>query len=469
MVGISSLFSAYEDESVECANLAKRSAPSSVVVLGGGHPSALPRYTLSKSKADFVVMGEGEISFPSLVNKLQKGEDPRCLKGVAGRIKDNEIFVNEPCFEKDILSFLYPKRSLVDFDFYRYNNKPMTQILSSRGCPFSCAFCSAHLTSGRAYRARTPEDVVAEMEDCLNRFGIEVFDFEDDNLTFDTSRAKALMDLIVSKFGERRLILHAMNGVSMKGLSIDLLESMYRAGFSQLNLSPLSSAPATRSSMIRPENHEEALALPRIAAEMGFQVTAYIMMGYPSHSLSGIMESLATLALDPILLAPSPFYPAPGSKIHEDLSNGNKDSDEIRWPLMRSSLFPEIPGGLKRRESRTVFWLTRVANFAKSLTPDQDYGALSANLNKLFGGLDKKSDASEKGVVVQSSGALDNLMRGAAALTLYLENKRPYGIRILRRGRGCEKWEYLLFPLEQMIEDKSFYTKYGIPGFKGKP
>jgi radical SAM superfamily enzyme YgiQ (UPF0313 family) len=457
VVGIASLFTPYAAEALACAELAREAAPEAVIVMGGGHPSAMPRSVLNNPAVDYLVLGEGEKAFPALLHAIRQGREPSSIPGVAGRRNDSGYFMSPPRFDPDIETFARPARELLNLDAYRFKGRRLAQILSSRGCPFACNFCSAHLTSGRAFRPRKPEDVVEEMRDCRDRFGMEAFDFEDDNLTCDPARAMRLMDLIIEAFGEDTLWLEAMNGISMRGLNPDLLDRMRRAGFRNLNLSPLSLHEGLRSSMERPDAFGEALEVPGLAASRGFRVTAYLMIGFPGQTLQEMTANLKQLAREPVLLAPSVFYPAPGSKVQEEIFGCPEDGSDDPWPLMRSSLFPEVPGGLKRKELRTIFWLARLANFARFIEPDRSPHGLRRACSPYL----ERSD-----FMFASGRPLDARERGLAALAAFLRQRRPHGIRLRRRrGRG-EEWEYRLFPLEEMIEERGFYTEQGIPGFE---
>lgn len=428
VVGISSLFNAYGAEALACAKAAREAAPGAAVVLGGGYPSSRPGAALDHHAVDFTVSGEGEAAFAELVDRLDRGGDPHSVPGVSSR--DGLM---PPTIADRIDDLPYPARELLDLDAYG----GMALILSSRGCPFRCSFCSAHLTSGRTFRPRSPEKVVDEMLDCFDQYGVEAFDFEDDNLTVDPRRAMELMERIIEVFGEQRIRLHAMNGISMKGLTPSLLSAMRRAGFRNINLSPLSLNPDARCAMARPEELDEALTLPEKAVEAGLKVTAYMMIGFPGQRLTEIMAEIDNGSRKPVLLAPSVFYPAPGSTIQHELFSHLDEAGPREWGLTRSSLFPEVPGGLTRRELRTAFWMTRLANFARSVE----------------GGFEARIVHS-----IPTGRPLDAEERGLAAAAEYLRTGKPQGIRLRRKG------EYEVFALDEMIDDPAFYARYGIPG-----
>src|SRR4030067_2785346 len=89
----------------------------------------------------------------------------------------------------------HPGRDLLDLDRYQIEKKRSTMIITSRGCPHGCAYCSASLVMGTTFRSRAPGGIIEEMAECQERFDIQAFDIEDDNFTFDQGRAKRMMKL----------------------------------------------------------------------------------------------------------------------------------------------------------------------------------------------------------------------------------------------------------------------------------
>ncbi|MHC4945664.1 MAG: B12-binding domain-containing radical SAM protein [Planctomycetota bacterium] len=464
VVGISSLFNAYAAEAMACAEAAQRGAPAAKRVLGGGYPTSAPAMALRNPAVDFVIRGEGEQSFTSLVENLARKESTDNLAGICGRKKDGSLFFNPPHSGSSIDSIHPPARDLLDADAYRIEGRRLALILSSRGCPFQCAFCSAYLTSGRGFRARAPEAVVKEMKQSCDEFGIEAFDFEDDNLTLDPERAGRLMQLIIETFGRDRLWLGTLNGISANGMTPELLSLMREAGFRSLNLSPLSGHSAMREAMCRPGSYQEIIDTAHRAAAIGFQVTATLMVGFPGQSLPEMMDHVMKWAAEPVLLVPSVFYPAPGSEIQHNLFPHLDEADENAWALTRSSLFPEAPAGLERRVLRTVFWMIRMANFARSASADGPDDKLRDECGTWRKQIVGRPTSGEAGWKVRSSSALDAGARGMAALAGYLEAGHPCGIRLNRRGRADHEWEYSIYRLAEMIEDRDFYSFHGIPG-----
>ena len=231
--GISSSFTPYHGEALKIAEIVKQWDRKKIVIMGGAHVSCDPEGVLRSPYVDYVILGEGEVRFPLLLEQIEKGKVDKVeeIDGVGYR-NDGEIRINPlRNFIQDLNSLPHPGRELLDLDRYRMRKKRSTMIITSRGCPHGCAYCSAHLVMGNSYRTRTPESIVREMMECKKQYGIEIFDIEDDNFTFDQRRAKQLMNLIIETFGEEKIELSAMTGISFASLDGELLGLMKKAGF----------------------------------------------------------------------------------------------------------------------------------------------------------------------------------------------------------------------------------------------
>jgi radical SAM superfamily enzyme YgiQ (UPF0313 family) len=136
----------------------------------------------------------------------------------------------------------------------------MTFMITSRSCPHKCSFCSVHTTFGTEYRRRSLDNV---FEEIVSRYqeGYRVIDFEDDNLTYYKQTFKELCRRLIARFPEREMEFVAMNGISYLSLDDELLELMYQAGFSNLNLALVSSDKTVRETTKRPHTLEAYVKL----------------------------------------------------------------------------------------------------------------------------------------------------------------------------------------------------------------
>jgi radical SAM superfamily enzyme YgiQ (UPF0313 family) len=363
--GISSSFTPYHGEALEIARIIKQWDRRKIVIMGGAHVSCDPEGVLKSPFVDYVVLGEGEIRLPFLLKEIEEGrrENVQRIDGI-GCWVNGEVRVNPlRTFVENLDSLPPPARELLDLDRYRMKKKRSTMILTSRGCPHRCAYCSTHLVMGPSFRARSPESILQEMMECRSRYGIQIFDIEDDNFTFDEERAKRLMILIIENFGEEVLELTAMNGVSFASLDGELLRLMKKAGFYTVNLSFVSTDPFTKERMRRPEAMIGFDKILEMAERVGLHVVAYVIIGMPGQTIDEMVDALIYLMGKRVLIGPSIYYPTPGTPLFERCKeDGVLPSHSVQW---RSSAFPIETKEFNRVDLLTLFRLTRVINFIK--------------------------------------------------------------------------------------------------------
>ena len=363
--GICSSFTPYHGEALEIAQIIKEWDRRKVVVMGGAHVSCDPEGVLQSPSVDYVVLGEGETRFPLLLEQIAKGRAKNIEKidGI-GYQNDGEIRIDPlQTFIQDLDSLLHPARELLDLDRYRMKKKRSTMIITSRGCPHGCAYCSGHLVMGTSFRTRSPEAILEEMMECQKQYGIGSFDIEDDNFTFDQERAKRLMNLIIEIFGEGKIELSAMNGISFASLDGELLKLMKKAGFKTINLSYVSTDPSTKERMGRPKPTTEFDRILEEAEQVGLHVIAYAILGMPGQTSEEMVDTLIYLMGEKVLIGPSVYYPSPGTPLFEKCKKeGMLPPNSTQW---RSSAFPIETKEFDRVDLLTLFRLARLINFIK--------------------------------------------------------------------------------------------------------
>ena len=370
--GISSSFTPYHGEALGIARIIKQWDERKIVVMGGAHVSCDPKGVLQTPFVDYAVLGEGEVRFPQLLEQIKKGKVKNNvdIDGIGYR-KDGEIQINPlQNFNRDLDSLPHPARELLDLDRYPMRKKRSTMIITSRGCPHGCAYCSAHLVMGTSFRTRTPEAILKEMKECQKQYGIQIFDIEDDNFTFDQERAKRLISLIIENLGGEKIELSAMNGVSFASLDEELLKLMKRAGFKTINLSYVSGDPSTRERMGRPKTKTEFDKILEEAEQVRLNVIAYAILGMPGQTIEEMVDTLIYLMGKKVLIGPSVYYPTPGTPLFERCKKaGILPPHLVQW---RSSAFPIETKEFNRVDLLTLFHLARVINFIKGKMDEKE-------------------------------------------------------------------------------------------------
>ena len=361
VVAVSSLFSAYSEEAIDVVGCAKEVSQDITTVLGGVHPTLFPGHALESPFVDYVVRGEGETPFFQLMEALKTGKRQGVvdIKGIASKDKNGYVIPNIH-IEEDL--DLIPDRTLLNPSFYRIGKKNYTFFLTSRGCPFHCAFC------GRPpfpYRVRNLGSIEKEIQECL-ALGIQAIDFEDDMLTLDRVRFHSILNL----FKETDLTLSAMNGIYSNNLDIPTLEHMYRAGFRRLNFS-LVDASASITDQQKRHNGENFTNLLPYLEESDFLVETHFIIGLPSQQVEHILDTIIFLMGKRLLLGPSIFYLAPNSEAYHQFAANHKDT-AAQFKLMRSSVMVSVNPNLPRDSLYTLMKLVRFVNLVKRLLDGPD-------------------------------------------------------------------------------------------------
>ena len=359
VVGISCLFTPYYREALEVAARVKKRA-NAIVVMGGSHASAVPESLLASPHVDYVIRGEGEKPFVEFLGTIQNHQSVDGLPNLA--YKRDGAYVLNPLQDNFPIDDL-PIPDLSDFSPMNYTlaGKAMTFMITSRSCPHKCSFCSVHTTFGTNYRRRSLENVLEEIE-LRYQQGYRVIDFEDDNLTYYKQTFKELCRRLIARFPNRELEYVAMNGISYLSLDDELLELMYQAGFSHLNLALVSSDKTVRETTKRPHTLEAYVKVVNKAHQLGFKIVSYQILGLPNESLDSMIQTLAFNARLPVLLGASPFYRTPNSPIARGLELN--ETDYVRARLTALAIETET---FSRDDIYTLFVTTRIINFLKGL------------------------------------------------------------------------------------------------------
>lgn len=162
------------------------------MVLGGAHATTLRSAIFDQMpEVDWVVIGEGEETFVEFLRALETREDPTRVPGILG--KDGRYGGDRPLI-KDVDSIPFPARHLLPNCNYKYplcNQLPFTTIISSRGCPFKCIFCDKSVF-GSKWRARSAENVLAEIDNVVKEHKVKSIVFYDDLFTLENDRLQKI-------------------------------------------------------------------------------------------------------------------------------------------------------------------------------------------------------------------------------------------------------------------------------------
>ncbi len=186
-VGITAI-TARINSALYLAERVKKISPDIKVILGGPHVHVEHKTVINSDSVDFCVRGEGEITCLDLINSLLKGGDLTAIKGITFK-RGNDIIANpDRPFVKNLDTLAFPARNLLHNPAYRglwTDGQTFSPVLSTRGCPYQCAFCAAPRIWGRKHRRRSVENVLDELEHIYEELGVRYIRFLDDLLIVD--------------------------------------------------------------------------------------------------------------------------------------------------------------------------------------------------------------------------------------------------------------------------------------------
>ncbi len=363
VVGISSLFSAYSEDALAVAGVAKKVLPECTVVLGGHHPTILYEKVMNCKDVDFVIRGEGEEAFPALVWGLKEKADLKKIPGIVFRNSDGTYFVNAPAVVKNPAQFNIPAMDLIKWSFYRRKKKGAMVVVSSRGCPMKCTYCCV-AGSTIPYRRRSVESVLEEIDIAVKKHHVGFIDFEDENISMDQKWFQQILEAIIEKYAPQSLELRAMNGLYPPSLDRHTIKLMKAAGFKALNLSVGTTSVEQLKKFNRPGMIKSLERVLSEAEKHKLETVCYLIAGAPGQKAEDSLRDLIYLAQKPGLIGLSIFYPSPGSVDYNFMEKNGLLPQH--FSLMRSSAIP-VDDTTSRIEAVTLLRLSRIINFMKML------------------------------------------------------------------------------------------------------
>jgi magnesium-protoporphyrin IX monomethyl ester (oxidative) cyclase len=233
---------------------------------------------------DYVVRGEGEIP----LQELAAGEDPHTIKGLVfregGRIFDN----GRAQAIEDLDQIPFPFRPGHLLEEYLHSSprgqhaKQTLSLITSRGCPYDCTFCSVHPVSGYRWRKRSAQNVLEEISYYVERHNVNHLEFEDDNLTLDNQRAGQIFDGISGL--NKKITWSANNGLRVDTLSAPLLKKMKDSGCQQVALAVESGSQEVLGLMQKKLSLEKVEEVVQSCSELKISTLAFFLVGYPGET-----------------------------------------------------------------------------------------------------------------------------------------------------------------------------------------
>lgn len=281
----------------DLARLIKKNFPKALLVVGGPHPTLTAQDTLENIKEiDAVVRGEGELSFLNLVRAIDKKEDITNInvKGISFRNKKGEVVhnINEmPIADLDNLPL--PARDFLPMEKYEqttfFSKKRCTSILTSRGCPYYCVYCSTSLQWGHNIRHRSAKNVVDEIDFLLKTYQfLEGIRFFDDVFTMDKNRVLEICQEIL----RRKLNFVWECEARVNTIDEELVREMKKAGCEFIDLGIESGSNRILKNIKKNITVEQSVQAVKTIKKAGLGLKAFFMHGLPGETYEDIKKTV---------------------------------------------------------------------------------------------------------------------------------------------------------------------------------
>ena len=342
----------------DCIGIVKKQCPQATIVVGGPHPSCIREEIMKIKGIDFAFHGEAEVGFPMLLDVLD-GKLKRRYEDIPGLIwhQGSRIIVNPKMFIENLDSLEMPAWDLINphenaIDQYGFSVKsyPTAPIITTRGCPFECTYCSAKLVSGRRVRHRGIDQVIREIVFLKNRYGIKEFTILDDNFTAD----KKYTLEFCKKVKRQKIFWTCPQGVRLDCIDEGVLMAMKDAGCYSFGVGIESGSQGVLNHM------KKRLTVPLIKDKInlikrcGIKVQGFFIIGFPGETMEDLKKTEKLASSLPLYrLFFSIFTPYPGTEIYEELKEKKLLPDSVIYDYNSVSVpLSDIPISKLKRIQR---------------------------------------------------------------------------------------------------------------------
>jgi len=350
----------------ELAKTAKAARPQCFVVMGGPHFKNTAVDTLSHLPyVDGVVSGEGEMTMLELVEALKARGDFSKIKGLSFR-KDGQIVVNPPRELLPDLNMLpMPARHLEPMDAYNFTmtvpgvgDLPAGNLMTSRGCPFTCNFCATPTNWGTNVRGLTPQNVIMEIEHLVEHYGVQALWFYDDTFNYKRQRTFDLMNLMI----ERKLGLRWYAEVRVDIMTKDLFWKMVEAGCYNLGFGIESgNQRVCRDIITKRATLKQAYDVIDWCNEAGIVASPGFIFSHPTETWEEAQETIRVIEdlQDRAECGVSVLHIYPGIELEKQAIQEGKIPADFSWTSKhdgRVILLPAAQGHVPLYQDKLTWW-----------------------------------------------------------------------------------------------------------------
>jgi len=293
---------------VKTARVCKVAAPDCKIIIGGPHATDWPSICFQCPEIDYCVSGEGEETIVGLLRAIEAGvSDVDSLAGVSYRKNGQVMLSQESVFVSNLDRYPYPARELL-LNQDSYTSEDMGVIMTSRGCPFNCSFCS----HSPKVRYRSLYNVIEEIRYVSEEFGTRQFALKDDSFTVSRKRTMEFCRLLK----EHKLGINWDCTTRVNLIDGQLLDMMQAAGCNTVKVGIETGSERILKEVNKGITFEQAREAARLLNERGIFWSAYFMYGLPTETKEDMLKTVEFMKqLNPPYAALGLYSPMPNTQL----------------------------------------------------------------------------------------------------------------------------------------------------------
>lgn len=291
-----------------------RSLYNGPIVVGGPHASVMKEKIFSQADCNFVVVKEGEFALLNLIKQMQSERDFSNVENLIYRLSGSYYKSKKESYISDLDDLPYPDFFSFGIEKYPCYKSKRLPIITSRGCPYSCNFCSASVVVGRKFRQRTPKNVVNELEHWVS-LGYTNFDFDDDVFNLDLKRAIDICEEIIRR--KLNITYELYNGMRADRVTMELLIKMKQSGCKFLSYGLEAADEDVLNLIGKGISLEKVKKAIELTNKVGIKHSVNFIIGHSGENYKKAMKTISfAKSLKSSFINVSNLIPYPGTRLY---------------------------------------------------------------------------------------------------------------------------------------------------------
>lgn len=271
------------------ADTARSINPDVKIAIGGPHVTFAPDITMTENRSiDYVIRGEGELVFANLLDHLSGKKEVKEIRGLSYRASDKIVNNAPEILIPDVDSIPLPALDLLPMQEYRIDDKSFGTIMTSRGCPYNCIFCSSSLQFGKQWRGHSVDRVISELRRLVDKYNKKEIEFLDDTFTLNMKRAIEISNRIKSE----KLDIHYSASARVNLFNDEIAAAIKSSGAHTIYFGIESGNQKTLDFIGKSITLDQSVTAVKKARKVGLNTLGSFIIGFPEDTVKDVKNTI---------------------------------------------------------------------------------------------------------------------------------------------------------------------------------